>query len=75
VKKRINEKANEVKELLKKESTTADEFKKATDALGTAAQEMGKIVYEEAAKKEKGDQKKEGPVDAEVVDEKDQKNS
>lgn len=83
VKKKVNAKIGEVKELLKKENVTADELKKATEELATEAQEIGKIVYEEAAKKDKsaesqqqnpstGAEKKNEKkvVDAEVVDEK-----
>lgn len=75
VKKKVNEKINDVKELLKKEDASADDLKKATEALGTEAQEIGKIVYEEAAKKnqEQTDSSQKKPDDnvkeAEVVDE------
>ena len=76
-KKKVNEKINEVKDLLKKEDASAEELKKATEALGTEAQEIGKVVYEEAQKKEqektdaanKGGKKDEMVVDAEVVEE------
>ncbi len=74
VKKNVNEKINDVKDLLKKEHATAEELKKATDALGAEAQEIGKVVYEEAAKKNQqqtdSSQKKgdENVKDAEVVD-------
>ncbi|MDD5470047.1 MAG: molecular chaperone DnaK [Candidatus Peribacteraceae bacterium] len=79
VKKKVNTKLGELKELLKKEGATADEFKKSTEALATEAQEIGKIIYEEAQKKEasssdkaSGDKKgkKEDVVDVEVVDDK-----
>ncbi|MDD3896743.1 MAG: molecular chaperone DnaK [Candidatus Peribacteraceae bacterium] len=79
VKKKVNTKLGELKELLKKEGATADELKKATEALGIEAQEIGKIIYEEAQKKEasssaKASEDKKGKkgdvVDAEVVDEK-----
>ncbi len=50
-KKKVNERINELKDLLKKEEATAEELKKATEALGTEAQEIGKVVYEEAQKK------------------------
>jgi molecular chaperone DnaK len=56
VKKKINERINDVKDLLKKEDTTADEFKKASEALGTEAQEIGKIIY--AQKDDKKDENK-----------------
>jgi molecular chaperone DnaK len=76
-KKKVNEKINAVKDLLKDENADADALKKATEELGNEAQEIGKIVYEEAQKKEQektdASQKKEGGkddgvVDAEVVD-------
>ena len=75
VKKKVNEKINDLKDLLKKEDATAEELKKATEALGTEAQEIGRVVYEEASKKEqeKTDASKkgkdEGVKEAEVVDE------
>ncbi len=78
VKKKVNEKINDLKDLLKDKEASPDALKKATEALGTEAQEIGKVVYEEAKKKDdektqasnKGDGKKEkdGAVDAEVVD-------
>lgn len=78
-KKSVNEKMNELKELLKKDSATAEEIKKSTETFGLAAQEIGKLVYEEAQKKNAGDQpsgetsatKGDNVVDAEVVDDKD----
>ncbi len=82
VKKKVNTKLGELKELLKKEGATADELKKATEALATEAQEIGKIIYEEAQKKEASSSaqasedkkgKKGDVVDAEVVDEKSDK--
>ncbi|KKW41655.1 MAG: Chaperone protein DnaK [Candidatus Peregrinibacteria bacterium GW2011_GWA2_54_9] len=77
VKKKVNEKMNIVKDLLKKEDTSAEELKKATEELATEAQEIGKIIYEEAQKAEqKGGAEKKGKdniVDAEVVDEKEEK--
>lgn len=75
LKKKVNTKIADLKELLKKEDASADALKKATEALGTEAQEIGKIIYEdaqkeEAKKSEKGkDGKKDDIVDAEVVDE------
>jgi molecular chaperone DnaK len=81
VKKTVNEKMNSLKDVLKKDDASADELKKATDELGTAAQEIGKVVYEEAQKKNQaqtdasqasGGEKKDGEekiVDADVVDE------
>ncbi|MDD5103817.1 MAG: molecular chaperone DnaK [Candidatus Peribacteraceae bacterium] len=77
LKKKVNTRIAEVKEVLKKEGATVDEIKKASDALSTEAMEIGKIVYEAAQKKGKegqeGKESKEGKkgkvVDAEVVDE------
>jgi len=70
-KKTVNEKMNELKDLIKNEAATAEELKKKTEETAVAAQEIGKIVYEEAQKKgaESGE-KKDNVVDAEVVDEK-----
>lgn len=73
-KKSVNEKMNVLKDLLKKESASVDELKKATEDTAQAAQEIGKIVYEAAQKKEAGaqDEKKDDStvVDADIVDEK-----
>ncbi len=78
-KKTVNEKMNTLRDLLKKEETPTEEIKKATEDLSLAAQEIGKIIYEEMQKKEQeaqaaaanGEKKTEGDVvDAEVVDEK-----
>lgn len=70
VKKKVNEKMNTVRDLLKKEESAPEKLKKATEELANEAQEIGKIIYEEAQKKEAktGDKKKENVVDAEVVD-------
>ena len=78
-KKKVNEKMNELRDLLKKEDATTEEIKKLTEETGVAAQEIGKLIYEEAQKKEaeaakageKSNKKDEKVVDAEVVDEKD----
>jgi molecular chaperone DnaK len=78
LKKKVNTRISEVKDVLKKENATVDEIKKAADALSTEAMEIGKLVYEAAQKKgkegEEGKESKEGKkgkvVDAEVVDEK-----
>lgn len=88
-KKKVNDRINEVKDLLKNEDSDPEALKKATELLGTEAQEIGKIVYEEAAKKDSGgtdpssptgyneaggkEGKNEKVVDAEVVDEKEDK--
>ena len=77
LKKKVNTKIGDLKELLKKEEASSDDIKKATEELSTEAQEIGKIVYEAAAKENQqpaeessGSEKKEDVVDAEVVDEK-----
>ncbi|PIR53224.1 molecular chaperone DnaK [Candidatus Peregrinibacteria bacterium CG10_big_fil_rev_8_21_14_0_10_49_10] len=75
LKKKVNEKMNTVKELLKKEDASLDALKKATEDLGTEAQEIGKIVYEQAQKEQASSEggagkKDENVVDAEVVDKK-----
>ena len=78
-KKKVNEKMNALRDLLKKEDATTEEIKKLTEETGVAAQEIGKLIYEEAQKKEaeaakageKSNKKDEKVVDAEVVDEKD----
>jgi molecular chaperone DnaK len=70
-KKTVNEKLNEMKDVLKKEDTTKDELSKKAEELGLAAQEIGKIIYEAAQKEQAaGGEKKDDVVDAEVVDEK-----
>lgn len=74
-KKTVNEKMNALREVLKNENATAEELKKQTEETGLAAQEIGKIVYEEAQKKQEAEaggntEKKDDVVDAEVVDDK-----
>lgn len=77
VKKKVNTKLNELKDLLKKDDASSDELKKLTEETAVAAQEIGKIVYEEAqkaqAKESAGEKKDEKVVDAEVVEEKEEK--
>jgi molecular chaperone DnaK len=76
VKKSVNEKMNALRDILRKEDASLDEIKKSTEALGLASQEIGKVVYEEAQKKAKEGDSKDGKgkvVDAEVVDEKGEK--
>ncbi|OGJ56850.1 molecular chaperone DnaK [Candidatus Peribacteria bacterium RIFCSPHIGHO2_01_FULL_51_9] len=75
LKKKINTKIADLKDLLKKDDATAEQIKKSSQELALEAQEIGKIVYEETKKKEseKGKDSKEEVVDAEVVDEKDGK--
>ena len=46
----IENAVNNLKEAIKGDD--ADAIKKATEALGTASQELGKVLYEEAAKKQ-----------------------
>ncbi len=75
LKKKVNTKIGDLKELLKKEGASSEEIKKATEDLSAEAQEIGKIVYEAAAKDNQGQSEGEGKkddkvVDAEVVDEK-----
>ena len=69
-KKTVNEKLNELREMLKNENASAEDIKKLTEDTAAAAQEIGRIVYEEAAKKQSGgeEKKKDDVVDAEVVD-------
>lgn len=72
VKKKVNTKINEVKDLLKKDGATASELQKATEALGREAQEIGKVIYaskESKDAKESKEGKEEEVVEAEVVDE------
>lgn len=76
LKKKVNDKMNALREILKKDGASPEEIKKGTEELSKEAQEMGKLVYEQAQKKaaeESKGAKKDGPVDAEVVDEKDKK--
>jgi molecular chaperone DnaK len=75
LKKKVNEKMNALRDVLKKEDASTEDIKKSTEELAKEAQEMGKLVYEAAQKKEKeaagsGEKKKDGVVDAEVVDDK-----
>jgi molecular chaperone DnaK len=68
----IENAVNNLKEAIKGES--ADAIKKAIDNLGTASQELGKVLYEEAAKKraasgaggQAGPQASEPPAEGEV---------
>lgn len=75
VKKKVNDKMNTVKDLLKKEDASPEELKNATEELATEAQEIGKIVYEQAQSEQQAEggaeeKKDDNVVDAEVVDEK-----
>lgn len=70
VKKKVNEKMNTLRDLLKKEDASTEDIKKATEETAMAAQEIGKLIYEEAQKAQaSGEKKDEKVVDAEVVDE------
>jgi molecular chaperone DnaK len=76
IKKKVNAKMNDLRDLLKKEDASIEEIKKSTEALATEAQEIGKVVYEEAQKKSKeqpSGKKDEKVVDAEVVDDEEKK--
>ena len=81
LKKKVNTKIGELKELLGKDDADSEQIKSLTEELATEAQEVGKIVYEEAQKAsqaEEGSETKDDKneaVDAEVVDEKDAKES
>lgn len=78
-KKKVNTAINDLKDILKKEDATVEQIKKGTETLGTEAQEIGRLVYEEiqkeqqaktdAANKKEGG-KDDGVKDAEVVDDK-----
>lgn len=77
-KKDVNEKINALKDILKNENASLDEVRKGTESLATSAQEIGKLIYEEAQKKNQSqtdsanaaETKKGDVVDADVVDEK-----
>ena len=79
IKKKVNEKINDLKDLLKKEDASLEDIKKATDALGLEAQEIGKAVYAAGQGNQAADSgadvKKENVVDAEVVDDSSKKNA
>ena len=80
VKKEVNEQLGEVKDLLKKESVTAEELTKKTEAAMQVAQKMGEQIYKAsgtpAAADEDGvrvknvgeEQKPDEPIEGEVVD-------
>ena len=68
--KNVNTKIGDLKDLLKKEDASVEEIKKATEALSTEAQEIGKIIYAEAQKQqEAAPNGKDDVVEGEVVDE------
>ena len=69
VKKDVNTKIADLQELLKKEDASVEELSKKTKALVESSQEIGKIIYEEAAKETK-DKKEENVVEGEVVEDK-----
>ena len=70
LKKTINTKIGDLKDLLKKEDASTEDIKKATEALSTEAQAIGKIIYAEAQKKESASSKegKGDVVEGEVVE-------
>ncbi len=70
LKKKVNTKIEDLKTLLKNESATVDEIKKSTESLMTEAQEIGKVIYEQAQKDEaaKASGEKSADSDAKVVD-------
>lgn len=73
LKKKVNVKIGELKDVLKKDDAPLEDIKKATEALTTEAQEIGKLVYEAAQKEQQAagaSQDAKNPVDAEVVDKK-----
>lgn len=74
LKKNINLKISDLKELMAKEDVSAENLKTATEGLATEAQEIGKIVYEAAqqqpeAENSAAEDAGEKVVDAEVVEE------
>lgn len=73
LKKTVNGKMNDLRDVLKNDSASKDDIEKATKDLAESAQEIGKLIYEaEAAKakNENADGKHEKVVDAEVVEDK-----
>ncbi|MDA0376091.1 MAG: molecular chaperone DnaK [bacterium] len=75
LKKSINLKISDLKDLMGKDDVSAEDLKTATEALATEAQEIGKIVYEAAQEKPEetnsaAEDSGEKVVDAEVVDDK-----
>ncbi len=71
LKKKVNDKMNVVKDLLKDENASQEDLTKATEELGTEAQEIGKIIYEQAQQEqssESTEESKDDVVDAEVVE-------
>ena len=70
VKKDVNTKANDLRDLLKKESATAEEIRTSMETLAVASQEIGKLIYEKMQQEQKDSSEKGKVVDAEVVDEK-----
>lgn len=74
LKKKVNDKMNDLRELLKKEDASVEDIKTSTEQLATEAQEIGRIVYESAQQTSeeapKAAQNDENVVDAEVEEEK-----
>jgi molecular chaperone DnaK len=78
LKKKINLKISDLKDLMGKEDASAEDLKTATEELATESQEIGKIVYEAAQEKapeenSAAEDAGEKVVDAEVVDEEEAK--
>lgn len=73
LKKKVNTKISDLKEILKNDDASAEELTKATEDLAQEAQEIGKLVYEQAqqdsSQSDAGQENKDdNVVDAEVVD-------
>ena len=78
LKKKINLKISDLKDLMGKDDASVEDLKTATEELATEAQEIGKIVYEAAAEKPEetnsaAEDAGEKVVDGEVVEEEDTK--
>lgn len=77
IKKPVQEKIDTLKEVLNKEDATTEELKKATEELEQEIQKVGAQMYQQTAgaqaKEDEDSEKKEDVVDAEVVDEKEEK--
>ncbi|MBM3227658.1 molecular chaperone DnaK [Candidatus Peribacteria bacterium] len=68
LKKKVNTKIGDLKDVLKKENADTEEIIKATGALASESQEIGKIIYAEAQKKGNDDKAKAGDAKADVVE-------
>ncbi len=65
----IEAKMKDLKELISKEDFDKDQVKKSTEELSTSIQEVGKKLYEEAAKAEKSEEKKDDDKKEETAQE------